>query len=99
MLTRGMVKNNVYIYMEHLGALDSFRQVVDLNHLIISEEVYTPLSLTDWTLELSDHPDKEFSEFILEGIAKGFRIGFNRSQQLLPPATNLQYTKPQVVQV
>ena len=92
-----MVKNNYYIYMEHLRALDSFRQVVDLNHLIISEEVHTPLSLTVWTLELSDHPDREFSKFILEGIANGFRIGFNRSQQLQPAATNLQCTKPQIV--
>ena len=83
--------------MEHLRALDSFRQVVDLNHLIISEEVHTSLSLTVWTLELSDHPDREFSKFILEGIANGFRIGFNRSQQLQPAATNLQCTKPQIV--
>ena len=83
-----------YMYMEHLRALDSFRQVVDLNHLIISEEVHTPLSLTDWTLELSDHPDREFSKFILEGIANGFRIGFNRSQQVQPAATNLHCTKP-----
>ena len=83
--------------MEHLRALDSFRQLVDWNYLIISKEVHTPLSLTDWTLELSDHPDREFSKFILEGIANGFLIGFNRSQQLQPAATNLQRTKPQIV--
>ena len=92
-----MVKNNVYIYMEHLRALDSFRQVVDMNNLIIAKEVHTPLSLSGWTLELSDHPDREFFKFILDGITNGFRIGFNRSQQLQPAATNLQCTKPQIV--
>ena len=39
--TRGMVKNNVYVYMEHLRALDSFRQAADLSHLIITQEVHS----------------------------------------------------------
>ena len=95
--TRGMVKNNVYVYMEHLRALDSFRQAADLSHLIITQEVHTPLSLKDWASELSDYPDRAFSKFIVEGIANGFHIGFNRSQHLQLAATNLQCTKPQLI--
>ena len=83
--------------MEHLRILESFIQAVDLSHLIISKEVHTPLSLTNWTLELLDYPDIEFFKFIMEGIANGFHIGFNRSQLLKPVATNLQCTKPQIV--
>ena len=92
-----MVKNSGYVYMDHLHALDSYRQGSDLNQLIISQEVYTPLSLEDWALELSDHPDREFVKFILDGIANGFRIGFNRSQPLQPAVANLQCTNPQVI--
>jgi len=80
--------------MDHLQALDSYRQRSDL---VISQEVFTPLSLEDWALELSDHPDREFAKFILGGIANGFRIGFDSSQPLQRAVANLQCTKPQLI--
>lgn len=46
-----MFKNSGYVYMDHLQALDSYRQEAELTHahLIISQEVYIlhPLSLED----------------------------------------------------
>ena len=69
MSIRGMVKNDNYVYMDHLSALDSYQQEADLAHLIISRDV--------WALELSDHSDRIFSKFILDSITNGFWIGFN----------------------
>ena len=40
-------------------------------------EITTPLRSTEWEAQLSAHPDPEFSEFILNGIRNGFRVGFN----------------------
>ena len=42
--TRGMVKNGIYVCMDHLRALDGYRQGAELAHLIISREVCTPLA-------------------------------------------------------
>ena len=47
-------------------------------------QVKTPLKSDKWTLELSAHPDRLFVEYILHGIKYGFRIGFNKAQQLHP---------------
>ena len=85
------------MYMDHLRALDSYRQRSDPSMLVISREVFTPLSLEDWSLELADHPDREFSKFILNGITNGFRIGFNRTQPLRPAMANLHCANPEIV--
>ena len=56
-----------------------------------------PLSLESWALELSDHPDRTFSKFLLDGIANGFWIGFNNCQPLQPAVTNLNCSQCQVI--
>ena len=33
-----------------------------------------------WRIGLDSHPDKEFSRYILDGLSKGFRIGFDYSK-------------------
>ena len=38
--------------------------------------VQTPLKVKAWERLLKGHPDKWFAEFILRGIERGFRIGF-----------------------
>lgn len=40
-------------------------------------EVVTPLKLQAWQEALTDHPDTDFSGYILRGIQTGFRIGFD----------------------
>ena len=50
--------------------------------------------------ELSHHTDKQFVDLILQGLKKGFRIGFQSSKcKLRPVATNLvsAVAHPQVV--
>ena len=88
-----MVKNRDYVYMDHLRALDSYRQRSDPSMLVISQEVYTPLSIEDWSLELADHPDREFSKFILNGITNGFCIGL----PLQSAMANLHCANPEII--
>ena len=38
--------------------------------------IVTPLILKTWEAELASHPNPQFRDFILQGIQKGFRIGF-----------------------
>jgi len=39
----------------------------------------TPLCLPTWQKALVGHPDKQFVEYILMGIERGFHIGADRS--------------------
>ena len=41
------------------------------------QSVSTPLVLAKWASILEDHPDRKFRDYILYGIAQGFRIGFD----------------------
>ena len=36
----------------------------------------TPLRLQVWEVELRRHPDSKYTQFLLDGIRRGFRIGF-----------------------
>ena len=42
-------------------------------------DVFTPLNLPQWESMLADHPDRNYVEFILNGIRDGFRIGFSQA--------------------
>lgn len=44
-----------------------------------AREVRSPLrgKLHVWRETLLKHPDRKLAEYVLEGIEKGFRIGFN----------------------
>ena len=41
-----------------------------------------------WQAALTIHPDQVFAAYILQGIWKGFRVGFNREQHLVPARRN-----------
>ena len=64
---------------------------------IISCDVHTPLNLEQWIRELSDHPDTSFANYILDGIHRGFRIGFDRSHSLVSANSNLHCNNPDIV--
>ena len=49
------------------------------------QTITTPLNLPKWQSELQSHPDQKFSEFIIQGIKYGFRLGFNYSLHKLKP--------------
>ena len=84
------MKDSYYVHMNHLSLLDSQRPSPGLQSpsLIISWIVHTPLCLKQWILELSDHPDVSFANYILHGTQKGFRIGFDRRLSLESACSN-----------
>ena len=45
--------------------------------------------LREWSIELSEHPDPVFRNYILNGIQKGFCIGFNRVGRCTSAASNM----------
>ena len=99
LFSEGMVKDGHYLYTDHLKILDSKRPRPGPQAVlpIISREVYTPLHLEQWIQELSGHPDSSFASYILEGIQRGFRIGFDRSLNLVSASTNLHCSNPDIV--
>ena len=64
---------------------------------IISWDVHTPLNLEQWIRELSDHPDTSFANYILDGIHRGFCIGFDKSRSLVSANSNLHCNNPDIV--
>ena len=65
--------------------------------MIIPEEVCSPLKWSSWADALADHPDSGFVDYILTGIRTGFRIGFNRSQDLEQATSNMYCHDPSLV--
>ena len=45
--------------------------------LLPSISSITPLSLSQFALELKHHPDKPLVSYVLDGLQNGFRIGFS----------------------
>ena len=86
-----MVKDGHYVYMDQLEVLDSKKPGPGLQATlpIISWDVHTLLNLEQWIRELSDHLDTSFANYILDGIHRGFRIGFDRSHSLVSANSNL----------
>ena len=92
-----MVPYGSYVYMDHLLVLNSCVNPYPQSMKTLSLEVYSPLHLPQWTMELEPHPDKAFSSYILQGIRCGFRIGFNYDQPLHPTSSNLHSSNPEVI--
>ena len=46
----------------------------------------TPLILGRWAYYLLKHPDQNLARFLMEGLERGFRIGFDHSQAKLKKA-------------
>ena len=97
--TTGMVEDGRYRYVEDLMALDSQHPQGTLSPPIISWEVHTPLILEEWTKELAGHSDQRISQYILDGIQKEFRIGFNRSCNRSSSVSTLNCSNPNDVKV
>ena len=64
------------------------------------QRVQTPLRAARWSAMLENHPDKCFAQYLLEGIEKEFRIGFDYTQHSMTPCRNNMLSTldhPQVV--
>ena len=44
----------------------------------VLRNIVTPLEATKWASLLAGHPDRALVDFILRGLQRGFRIGYNR---------------------
>ena len=64
-----------YKYMEDLKALES-NGWPKISVPEVLQQIRTPLNVFEWEKCLRTHPDKEFSEYIIQGLTQGFRIGF-----------------------
>ena len=62
--------------------------------------IHTPLASHAWEAALTLHPDRAFTQYIMEGLYQGFRIGFQRQCPLKPATSNMQSARdhPEVVQ-
>ena len=65
MYTKGMVKNNSYVYLNHLLAFDTSKPTRDPSGLVIPSGIHSPLSASVWAHELPSHPDKAYVDYIL----------------------------------
>ena len=78
----GQVWGNKYYYLNQLMALDACRPLCEDANLNSSLSVTSPLISNNWSRELSFHPDKAYTQYVLRGISQGFRIGYNRHHHL-----------------
>ncbi len=89
-----------YPYTHKLLALDSCVPLKEQEPPASTRLVHTPLKLEAWQELLASHPDQEFASYILNGIASGFRVGFNyANSHLLSAKSNMRSADeaPQVV--
>ena len=69
-----------YKYLEHLKSLEqgegrhASSRTVDSR---ISSVNCFPLNVATWCKHLNHHPDRDFTDYILNGIQNGFRLGIN----------------------
>ena len=84
-------------YTDQLLKLDGCRAPYDA--LPQLKEVSTPVVLAQWESMLRSHPDRRFTEFLLHGISRGFRVGYNYNKKLKALGGNLPsaYQNPEVV--
>ena len=94
----GQVKDNQYIYTNHLLAFDSCHPLHTTPSSISEHhKVYTPLILERWSDELLLHPDQCFVQYILNGITNGFRIGFDHHCPLQQPDYTMLTQNPSII--
>ena len=81
-----------YKYTADLLRLDQLRPQSKRPTSFQLHPISSPLTarLTTWRSRLAAHPDREFANYIIEGLEGGFRIGFDDSHPLTPSRKNMQ---------
>ena len=80
--------------------LSSLQTTIACTVPLSAHNVHTPLCAPAWGTMLRSHPDKQLVQFVLEGISKGFHIGFVEPAPLLHSARsnmNSALKHPEVV--
>lgn len=88
--------NGQYFYLQDLLKLEA--TATGLGPTIFTPA--TPLRVAAWREALANHPDRQFSQYILHGITHGFHIGANRAAKLHPNVSNMSSVQqqPQLVE-
>ena len=76
--------NGRYAYMDDLQALSGKRPLTQVR----VSTIHTPLHVGRWADHLRSHPDREFTAYLLQGLAEGFRVGFSYGSVPLRPSKN-----------
>ena len=61
--------------------------------------VVSPLNVSQFTLDLAEHPDRQAVNYVLEGLDHGFRLGFQPARRLRAAKRNKPsvFQNPQVI--
>lgn len=83
----GATHHGMYPYTRDLLMLDSHRPPKTPVLPDSCKMVTTPLRAEHWEEELAIHPDTQFTQYVVDGIKKGFRIGYQHGSARCAPAT------------
>ena len=100
LLKSGMVDGKHYRYTNDLLALDNQQKAPEGSLVSMSSpQPHSPLVVKIWGQFLKSHPDRVYTRYLLSGIEKGFRIGFNRGRQqiLQKSIRNLPTQVPSII--
>ena len=64
-------------FTRELLELKSKRPMVPPVLPVLGDTITSPLLVDNWRWALQNHPDRDLSNYLLEGIAHGFHIGFD----------------------
>ena len=78
----------IYTYCADLLALDSYYNPSPPILPDYLRNITTPLDADVWAEQLKAHPDPAFTQYIVEGIRHGFRIGFSHTCLCSPAPSN-----------
>ena len=79
----------LYDYTVDLMCLDYCRPISPPYPLREIEAVTTPLCVSAWQQALEPHPDRAYSQYIINGLRYGFRIGFHYGSPLRSASHNM----------
>ena len=54
------------------------------------QQINTPLRVEEWENLLRPHPDRQFCEYLLQGMRRGFRIGFQYPRSCTSTKSNMK---------
>ena len=79
-MAHNMQRDGKYMYTSDLLALDSCRATRNNYLPEYCTRITTPLLADRWQHELKDHKDIDLKQYIVDGIRRGFRIGFDHGK-------------------
>ncbi len=89
-----MTPQGKYPYMDELRVLAGRIPQYPLQLPDCLQRIVTPLRVDAWAALMRGHPDREFTDFLLQGMRCGFRVGFDyRSRSCTSAKRNMLSAK------